>query len=211
MSIGVILASIVDLVADMKDAEAEGVQWTDGFMDRGFTIEQRIRKKDFSKSAGDAGVGEPPIGVVLGDLWKAVRQLQGVQALRSSPLKTALTVLYQSVFGYGPLHPNLRQALPEMRRTLNISFQHSFRSAPPSHLPHLFGYLSCPVFFAGTLAVTTEDRQWARRMMERLGPEQVWKDNGALLEGIWREMDDRGWAVDWYEYMVRNKLWAGFY
>ncbi|KAI5454414.1 hypothetical protein NCC49_004467 [Naganishia albida] len=195
MSVALMIACIVDLVADIKDAEAEGVRWTEGFMDRAFAIEQRIRKKDFSRSVGDAGVGEPPIGVVLGDLWKA----------------TALTVLYQSVFNYGPLHPHLRQALAEMRRTLNIIFQYGFRSPPPSQLPHLFGYLSCPVFFAGTLAVTPEDRQWARRMMERLGPEQVWKDNLALLEGVWREMDDRGWPVDWYEYMVRNKLWAGFY
>lgn len=120
-------------------------------------------------------------------------------------------MLYQSVFGYGPLHPHLRQALAEMRRTLNITFQHSFRSPPPSHLPHLFGYLSCPVFFAGTLAVTPEDRQWARRMVERLGPEQAWKDNRALLEGVWSEMDDRGWAVDWYEYMRRHQLGVGFY
>lgn len=81
MSIGVQLAGIVDLVADIKQAEAEaeaqagGVpRWAaEGFRDRGFAIEQRIRKKDFSRSARDPGVGEPPIGVVLGDLWKAVR------------------------------------------------------------------------------------------------------------------------------------------
>jgi hypothetical protein len=74
MSIALMIASIVDLVADIKDAEAEGIRWTEGFMDRGFAIEQRIKKKDFSRSARDAGVGEPPIGVVLGDLWKAVRR-----------------------------------------------------------------------------------------------------------------------------------------
>lgn len=78
LRVGVHLASIVDLVADIKDAEAEGVRWTEGFRDRGFAIEQRIRKMDFSKSAGDAGVGEPPIGVVLGDLWKAVSRLKSV-------------------------------------------------------------------------------------------------------------------------------------
>lgn len=125
--------------------------------------------------------------------------------------QTALTILYQSVFRYGPLHPHLRDALTEMRRTLSTAFQHSFRLPAPSHLPHLFGYLSCPVFFAGTLAITPQDRQWVRRMMERLGPEQAWRDNTALLEGVWREMDDTGWAVDWYEYMVEHKLGVGFY
>lgn len=120
-------------------------------------------------------------------------------------------MLYQSAFRYGPLHPNLRDALQEMRRTLTIAFQHSFQSPPPSHLPHLFGYLSCPVFLAGTLAISTTDRQWARRMMERLGPEQAWKDNLAMLEGMWREMDDKGWPVDWHDYMVEHKLWVGFY
>lgn len=87
MSIGVQLASIVELVADMKDAEKKyGIEgngkrqkvpsWIqEGFQDRGFAIEQRIKRKDFTRSVsgGDAGgVGEPPIGIVLGDLWKAV-------------------------------------------------------------------------------------------------------------------------------------------
>lgn len=89
MSIGVQLASVVELVADIKDAEKQyGVDrrrngkgkgqvpsWIEGgFQDRGFALEQRIKRKDFSRSvSGDAGgVGEPPIGVVLGDLWKAV-------------------------------------------------------------------------------------------------------------------------------------------
>lgn len=98
-----------------------------------------------------------------------------------------------------------------MRRTLSIAFQHSFRAPAPSHLPHLFGYLSCSVFLAGTLAITAQDRQWVRRMFERLGPEQAWRDNAAMLEGMWREMDDKGWAVDWYEYMVERKLGVGFY
>ncbi|KAJ9095643.1 hypothetical protein QFC21_005515 [Naganishia friedmannii] len=212
MSIGVQLASIVELVADIKDAEKQyGVErrsngkkkgqvpsWMDeAFQDRGFAIEQRIKRKDFTRSVGGnaGGVGEPPIGVVLGDLWKA----------------TALTVLYQSVFSYGPLHPHLRATFAEMRRTLNITFEHSYRSPPPFHLPHLFGHISCPVFFAGTLAISVEDRQWARRMVERLGPEQAWRDNRAMLEGLWREMDDRGWPVDWYEYMVEHELWVGFY
>lgn len=84
MSLGVMLASIVDLVADIKDAEAEGARWNEGFRDRGFAIEQRILKKDFSKSSGDAGVGEPPIGVVLGDLWKAVRRQKKRRVLCSS-------------------------------------------------------------------------------------------------------------------------------
>lgn len=77
MSIGVDLASVVDLVADIKDAErayAGGVpaRLREGFRDRGFAIEGRIRRKDFTGEGG-VGVGEPPIGVVLGDLWKAVR------------------------------------------------------------------------------------------------------------------------------------------
>jgi hypothetical protein len=84
MSLGVMLASIVDLVADIKDAESEGARWNEGFRDRGFAIEQRILKKDFSKSSGDAGVGEPPIGVVLGDLWKAVRRQKKRRVLCSS-------------------------------------------------------------------------------------------------------------------------------
>lgn len=125
--------------------------------------------------------------------------------------QTALTVLYQSVFRYGPLHPHLRSIFAEMRRTLSITFEHSYRSPPPSHLPHLFGHISCPVFFAGTLAISMEERQWARRMVERLGPEQAWRDNKAMLEGLWREMDDRGWPVDWYEFMVEHELWVGFY
>lgn len=77
LSIGVDLAAVVDLVADMKDAErAYGsarvpTRVAEGFRDRGFAIEGRIRRKDFAMEGGD-GVGEPPIGVVLGDLWKAV-------------------------------------------------------------------------------------------------------------------------------------------
>ncbi|KAJ9114676.1 hypothetical protein QFC22_005552 [Naganishia vaughanmartiniae] len=89
MSIGVQLACIVELVADIKDAEKQYVveergngkakgqvpSWIEeGFLDRGFAVEQRIKKKDFARSvSGEAvGVGEPSIGVVLGDLWKAV-------------------------------------------------------------------------------------------------------------------------------------------
>ncbi|GHJ84875.1 hypothetical protein NliqN6_1277 [Naganishia liquefaciens] len=200
LSIGVDLAAVVDLVADMKDAEQTygariPTKHTEGFRDRGFAIEGRIRRKDFAGERGDGDRDGEPIGVVLGDLWKA----------------TALTILYQSVFHYGPLHPHLRDALAEMRRTLSIAFQHSFRTPAPTHLPHLFGYLSCPVFFAGTLAIAPQDRQWVRRMLERLGPEQAWRDNAALLEGVWREMDDTGWAVDWYAYMVEHERWAGFY
>lgn len=69
MSIGVDLASVVDLVADQKDAERYGDVSRvvkEGFMDRGFALEGRIRSKDFEKEGGE------PIGVVLGDLWKAV-------------------------------------------------------------------------------------------------------------------------------------------
>jgi hypothetical protein len=72
MSIGVDLASVVDLVADMKDAERYGDVprvVREEFMDRGFALEGRIRSKDFEKEGGEM------IGVVLGDLWKAVSAL----------------------------------------------------------------------------------------------------------------------------------------
>lgn len=35
-------------------------------------------------------------------------------------------------------------------------------------------------------------------------------DNIAAVQRIWREVDERGWAVEWRELLNREKMFVGF-
>jgi len=76
--------------------------------------------------------------------------------------------------------------------------------------PHT-GFLACPWFLAGTVAVSDTDRDVCRQGLLDCGPEKVWEDDLVVLERVWREMDRTGRAEDWRDLIDREGLMVAFF
>lgn len=47
--------------------------------------------------------------------------------------------------------------------------------------------------------------------MKGAGPERVWLDNIALVEGVWEEVDRTGRLPDWHDKMTREGMSVAFF
>lgn len=49
-----------------------------------------------------------------------------------------------------------------------------------------------------------------RRGLEACGPQKAYRDNLKAAERVWKEVDERGWGVDWKEVCEKEGMFVGF-
>lgn len=184
ISIAADLAAIVELVADIEVAKQSYGQgeltaaFAEDFKNRGVPIEEKILQKNFAREGGIALAGndptDSPTGTVFAHIWKAVCMGGPGKVEWNSLLpQTTLTVLYQSVFKCGPVHPYLRKIYAEMLQLLPVALDlsvvrpGSHASAVPAESP----LMSC-LFFRYTSTHTEESTDCSANV-PAIGPRAI--------------------------------------
>jgi hypothetical protein len=60
------------------------------------------------------------------------------------------------------------------------------------------------------LAITEEERKLCKRGLEECGEARVFRENLEAIEEVWREVDRRGYEVDWREFLRKGEKFVSF-
>lgn len=95
--------------------------------------------------------------------------------------------LYHAIFKVGPLHRAIKDAV---RQIISLA-----QTIPAGRNPDIF--LPVPYFLAGAACISRKDRMFLRTRLLGCGKERALLDLVAVLDDIWKEMDETGNSVDW--------------
>ncbi|KAM0750783.1 hypothetical protein T439DRAFT_380644 [Meredithblackwellia eburnea MCA 4105] len=120
--------------------------------------------------------------------------------------QTALIYLHQTLHQAGCLSKVLKAALAQF-----LQLSHSLLPPTPN-APSVFSNASraCCWFLASTVATSEADRNACRDGMLACGIGKVYQDNLSIIEKVWAETDEKGYAPDWREVLERDGLAVAF-
>ncbi|KAJ1307416.1 hypothetical protein OPQ81_001518 [Rhizoctonia solani] len=95
--------------------------------------------------------------------------------------------LYHAIHKVGPLHRVIKDAV---RQIISLA-----QTIPAGRNPDIF--LPVPYFLAGAACISRKDRMFLRSRLAGCGKERALLDLVAVLDDIWKEMDETGNSVDW--------------
>ncbi|CUA75998.1 Sterol regulatory element-binding protein ECM22 [Rhizoctonia solani] len=95
--------------------------------------------------------------------------------------------LYHAIHKVGPLHRVIKDAV---RQIISLA-----QTIPAGRNPDIF--LPVPYFLAGAACISRKDRMFLRSRLSGCGKERALLDLVAVLDDVWKEMDETGNSVDW--------------
>ncbi|KAG8734251.1 hypothetical protein FRC11_007506 [Ceratobasidium sp. 423] len=95
--------------------------------------------------------------------------------------------LYHAIHKVGPLHRVMKDAV---RQIISLA-----QTIPAGRNPDIF--LPVPYFLAGAACISRKDRMFLRSRLSGCGKERALLELVAVLDDIWKEMDETGNSVDW--------------